>query len=212
MIRSFGSETRDSVSLYLIPALLYNQIYKWMNINLSGALRQALTLSIRYPCTQTWTRTYPSEIQIQQCQLQINTFLKFQMSFAKTEIPKRQASLNSRKMSIKLVRRLYNFGSHSLRIAEDKAVDAYGQYSKAQATIAANQETIKTVYNIVASDAVKQTATDLLAPAKKLVEALDTLGNIHPFLKGEYLHIGDPSRYKFSQLQQRSSMSWSLWN
>ncbi|PVF96704.1 hypothetical protein CPB86DRAFT_708628 [Serendipita vermifera] len=39
------------------------------------------------------------------------------------------------------------------------------------------------MYDTVTSETVKQTARDLLTPAKKLIDTLDQLGNIHPFVK-----------------------------
>lgn len=60
----------------------------------------------------------------------------------------------------------------------------HGQATKIQGFYSKNEATITSVMNTVASESVKQTAKELLAPAKKLVEILDGLGNLHPYIKG----------------------------
>jgi hypothetical protein len=69
--------------------------------------------------------------------------------------------------------------------SEDRAMEVHGQYTQGQTLIAGNQEMLKVAYETLTSDAVKQTARDLLTPAKKLLDTLDQLANIHPFVKGE---------------------------
>ena len=71
-------------------------------------------------------------------------------------------------------------------------VGAQGLYANATAAytmVSGNSAAItaasKAILDAETFDAVKRTARDLLGPAKKVMEGLDALSGIHPFVKSQ---------------------------
>ena len=81
---------------------------------------------------------------------------------------------------------------------DDAAVAAGGVYTKASAVYSKASENkaviaaaAKAILDAGALDAVTKTARDILGPAKKVMDGLNALSSIHPFVGGDPFPLRD---------------------
>ena len=78
-------------------------------------------------------------------------------------------------------------------MVDDGAIAMYGVYTKVEAIYSATSEhkaailaASKAILDAQQADIILRTARDILGPVKTVMEGLDALSTIHPFVKGSF--------------------------